>query len=64
MTCCRLAFIPGTSQLCNIGMPVTPLVHNYLLPDRRFDVITDKGTLDAVGLMADAEENRWANIAT
>ena len=39
------------------------LVHNHLLPGRRYDVITDKGTLDAVGLMADAENNRWANIA-
>lgn len=45
-------------------MPVTALVHKHLLPGCRFNVITDKGTLDAVGLMADAEQNRWANIAT
>lgn len=31
-------------------------------PGCRFDVITDKGTLDAVGLMADADKNRCSNM--
>lgn len=30
-----------------------------MLVDCRFDVITDKGTLDAVGLMQDAQVNRY-----
>ena len=41
----------------------TASAHKHLLPGYRFDVITDKGTLDAVGLMANSESNRWTDFA-